>query len=167
MIKIKELPSLELLNTLFDYNPETGEFIRKIAVGSRGLKGSVAGSINGIGYLRIRIKSFEYLGHRLAYYMFYKNIPDCIDHIDRNPSNNAILNLRPATQLQNSQNSSVRKDNTSGFKGVRFNKQSCKWFAQIFLNKKQTYLGCRNTPEEAYKLYKAAAVQHFGEFACV
>ena len=87
------------------------------------------------------------------------------DHIDRNPLNNRRHNLRPATSMENSQNHSLRMDNTSGVIGVSFNKTSNKWQANITVNKKLIYLGVYADKTEAIKTRLNAEKQYFGEFA--
>ena len=62
--------------------------------------------------------------HRLIALHFIPN-PDnkeMVDHIDRNKTNNHISNLRWATLSENSQNQSKRCDNTSGHKGITYDK---------------------------------------------
>ena len=87
-----------------------------------------------------------------------------IDHINRNPLDNRRCNLRYATKQQNNFNSSIRKDNTSGYRGVIWNKQVKKWHVQIAHNKKRIYLGCFNSIKEASEVYKSKAVELFGEY---
>jgi hypothetical protein len=60
-----------------------------------------------------------------------------------------------------------RSDNRSGFKGVTFYKKNGTWQADIQLNGKQIYLGRYASPQEAAKVYDAAALEYFGEFACI
>lgn len=87
------------------------------------------------------------------------------DHIDGDSLNNRRNNLRLATQTQNNRNAKRRKDNKSGYKGVYFKKSSQKWVAAIRVDSKCIHLGYRNNAEDAYELYKQAAIQYFGEFA--
>lgn len=88
-----------------------------------------------------------------------------VDHINRNKLDNRRENLRIATHSQNHANTGIRKDNSSGYKGVHWNKQSQKWVAQIKINKKTKRIGAYDTPEEAYKAYCAKAKELFGEFS--
>jgi hypothetical protein len=62
--------------------------------------------------------------------MHYGYIPSIIDHIDGNPLNNNIKNLRPATEMQNHHNMGISKRNKSGIKGVCWDKSKNKWFAR-------------------------------------
>lgn len=104
---MKPLPPLELLRELFTYCPETGKLIRAKTTSSRSVKGQIAGSLNRDGYLRVRVKSVEYMVHRLVWKLVKgEDIPDglYIDHIDRNRTNNRIDNLRLATDLINQNN---------------------------------------------------------------
>lgn len=87
------------------------------------------------------------------------------DHRDLNGLNNSRENLRAATHVQNQGNTGLRKNNTSGFKGVLFDSRLGKWFAKIQPKGKSIVLGCYNSPEEAAKAYDRAAVSYFGDFA--
>ena len=59
--------------------------------------------------------------------MFNDYIPNIVDHIDGNSSNNCIENLRDANKAQNGWNSKLNKNNSSGIRGVSWNKQTKKW----------------------------------------
>lgn len=88
-----------------------------------------------------------------------------IDHQDQNGLNNQRANLRYATQSENRANVALRKDSTSGFKGVSYSKRVGKWRAYIQKDKQQIHLGFFNIKEEAAKTYNEAAKKAFGEFA--
>ena len=87
------------------------------------------------------------------------------DHADRNSLNNRRYNLRPATISQNNRNISVRKDNTSGFIGVNWNKNCNLWIARIQIDGKDTYLGGSKDKNKAIKLRLEAEAKYYGEFA--
>lgn len=87
------------------------------------------------------------------------------DHQDGNGLNNTRTNLRLATKAENMRNQRLSQANTSGYKGVSWDKYREKWRAYIMPNKKQRFLGHFDTPEEAHAAYCAAALELFGEFA--
>jgi len=89
------------------------------------------------------------------------------DHINRNKLDNRRENLRVATNSQNTANASRSKSNTSGYKGVTWDKNRGKWIAQIKVDGKHKHLGRYETSKEAYTAYCNAAVEYFGEFACL
>ena len=109
--------------------------------------------------------------YRLVYMAFIGHIPDGmeVDHKDRDRSNNCYDNLRLATRSQNAANSTKKRTNTSGYKGVSKSKSKVKtrWYAGIEVMGKYHYLGTFDTPQEASAAYRAAAIQHFGSFACL
>lgn len=88
-----------------------------------------------------------------------------VDHEDRNPLNNRRSNLRLATRTQNNCNQGVRKDNSSGFKGVRWVENEQRWIARIRIDGKRKTLGRFKSAEAAHEAYIAAASELHGEFA--
>lgn len=88
-----------------------------------------------------------------------------VDHIDGNGLNNQRSNLRLATNTQNSCNKGLTVSNTSGYKGVSWNKKSRKWQAYINVDTKRIYLGRYDNRIDAAHAYDAAAIKYHGEFA--
>lgn len=88
-----------------------------------------------------------------------------IDHINGDKLDNRRGNLRLATRLQNIGNNGIRRDNTSGVRGVSWMSSLNKWRAYIAKNGKQIHLGIFERKEEAKRAYNLAALQYFGEFA--
>lgn len=88
-----------------------------------------------------------------------------VDHIDGNPSNNCLSNLRLCDRAGNNRNQRIRKDNTSGFKGVCWHKVTGKWAATIMADKMARHIGLFSTPEEAAAAYNEMAIKYHGEFA--
>ena len=87
------------------------------------------------------------------------------DHIDGNSLNNCRSNLRLATYAENNRNTRVRRDNTSGYKGVSWAADRGKWVAVICVDKCQRWLGAFDDPAEAAIAYNEAALRYHGEFA--
>ena len=90
-----------------------------------------------------------------------------VDHRDGDGLNNRRSNLRMATRSQNQHNQKLASHNTSGFKGVRWDKQRGKWQAAIRLNGKRKHLGFFPTPEAAYEAYCKGSAEIHGEFGRV
>lgn len=152
------------LREVLSYDSQTGEFIwiKPPHVHPR-LYGLTAGCTS-TGYVTIRVDGRKYNAHRLAWLYVYGEIPLMrIDHRDGNPFNNAISNLRLATQAQNCANA-ARWRGKSLPKGVRLVKGS-RFQARISFNKKQIALGVFDTVESAAQAYERAAINLYGEFA--
>lgn len=158
---------------LLDYNPDTGDLTWKVTICSRAVAGSVAGSAhfrtdrNGKpSSIYIQIDGKRYGAHRLAWLLYYREFPMIfIDHINNNPLDNRICNLREATTSQNGMNRGKPKNNTSGLKGVSWSLKSAKWRSKISCDGKLHLLGLFDTPEEAHKAYCKKAKELHGEFA--
>lgn len=99
--------------------------------------------------------------------MHYGPVPDGFvpDHKDRNPINNRLQNLRLATQDQNAQNATRRKDNLLGLKGVTYNKVTQKYAARIQANGVLMSLGHHPTKGMAAVARAKAAIRYHGPFA--
>lgn len=155
----------ERLRELLHYEPETGIFRGRVTSGGR-LAGDVAGYCSHSGYVEIRVDRRPYYAHRLAWLYVYGIWPSGgIDHRNQIKHDNRIDNLREATGSQNGANTGKRIDNTSGFKGVSWSKQSRRWQAHIRSHGRSKYLGLFDTPEEAHAAYVEAAHCLHGEFA--
>ena len=156
------------LKELLCYDPDSGIFTHKVYRGNQVLAGSIAGRPSGDGHLSTQIDGKEYLLHRLAWLYIHGCFPPHqIDHRNLMKADNRWGNLRLATNSQNSMNKGKQSNNTSGYKGVSFNKPSKKWQARITVNGKRHYLGYFKSVECAGKAYaKAAKILH-KEFANV
>jgi hypothetical protein len=88
-----------------------------------------------------------------------------VDHINGNGLDNRRANLREATKRQNGWNRGPNRANTSGFKGVTWNKACRSWQAKITVGGASSYLGLFARAEEAAVAYDAAARDLQGEFA--
>lgn len=96
---------------------------RKSPSGISNHKGEPIGYKRRDGYYLLSYGGNHVLAHRAVYILTYGAIKTgyVIDHIDRNPSNNLIENLREVTQKVNSNNSKVRIDNNTGERYIKVN----------------------------------------------
>ena len=78
------------------------------------------------------------------------------DHINRNKLDNRHCNLRTATRSENQQNVGIRKDNTSGVKGINYNITLKRWSARIQRNKVRKLIGFFKTKDEAVNAMNGA-----------
>jgi hypothetical protein len=133
----EKLTKEELMSNLH-YDQLTGIFTRKL----NAIKGTPAGYINTSGYLRIMVSGNIYQAHRLAWLYITGRFPKSqIDHINRNRSDNRFCNLREANHYENQWNVSIQKRNTSGHKGVSWDRRRSKWVAMCCINRKQKNIG--------------------------
>ena len=87
-----------------------------------------------------------------------------VDHINGDTLDNRKCNLRICTQADNMKNQKKHIRNTSGYKGVSWNKKSKAWEVSITQNGKRHYLGMYKDKEEAIKVRKEAEEKYFGEY---
>ena len=87
-----------------------------------------------------------------------------VDHINRDVMDNRRENLRYVTSSQNGMNRGMMKSNTSGYRGVTWDKKTEKWRARIGLNGKQIWLGYFDDIEEAATAYKKKALELFEQY---
>lgn len=106
-----------------------------------------------------------YMAREIMKYHGYDIEGKDIDHEDRNGANNQKYNLRIATKSQNGINQVLRKNNTTGFKGVTYEKYTNKYKAQIWFENVCIHLGRFDDPEEAALAYDRAARRYHGKFA--
>lgn len=153
-----ELTHARLVEKL-TYEPETGIF--RWRFDSRGSRsGTIAGSIGKRGYRQFTIDGRQYKAHRLAWFYMHGCWPvNDIDHRDHNRDNNAIRNLRDATDAINNQNMVLpQKRNKAQLLGVF--PHGKRWGARITFFGKRLFLGAHDTPEKAHQAYLAAKREH-------
>lgn len=139
---------------LINYNPKTGLFTWN-AKRRRCTPGAKAGCRMKNGYIIIRLDNALYLAHRLAWlYMTGAWPAHQIDHVNGDRADNRFSNLREATNIENAHNRHKRRNNKSGYTGVRA--ESKRWLAEIKVNYKTIRLGLFDTPEEASRAYQDA-----------
>lgn len=172
MTTFREFVSADELRSALDYDVATGIFRWKFRDDMQrkwNLKhaGRIAGHTEKrLRYVSIRLNKVSFQAHRLAWLYFYGEWPTGpIDHINRDPADNRITNLRVADVSENARNRIAQKNNSSGFKGVCFERCTGKWRAQIVVRGHHHSLGRYDSAEEAAAAYRIAATQFHGEFA--
>lgn len=131
----------ERLKDLLSYDAATGDFVWRVQRG-RKKAGEPAGVKDHYGYVVIRIDTVLYKAHRLAWLYTHGVWPTHgLDHINRNPSDNRIANLRDVSHAANMANAKVRYDSKSGVAGVRWRTDRNRWAASIKIGYRQHALG--------------------------
>ncbi len=134
------------------YEPETGIFtwIKETHPWIKHL-GKQAGTVNEDGYIKIRLNRVGYSAHRLAWLFVYGSMPKLIDHINGNPADNRIVNLREATSKANANN---RKRHRAGWLVGTSCKPNGRWRAFGYVKNKQKHLGTFGTMIEAHEAFR-------------
>jgi hypothetical protein len=174
----KPLPGAAYLRECFDYNPETGAFVwrarprhhfesdRRWRQANTRSAGKIAGTPNKFGHIWTGLGDGRFYVHRIIWKMMTGEEPPELDHHNRKPFDNRWSNLRIATRRNNTQNKTVRSDAASGLKGVRPDKRSGRYGAEICIGGNKRWLGTFESKEAAHAAYCAAAREAFGQFFC-
>ena len=152
------------------YSPETGECWRKLSAGRWKL---ITPGNNGGIYTCLDICGRTCRLHRIIAEVFLNDGKpltatqqvDHIQHADGSHTQDRLSNLRVASSSQNGMNQRIARNNTSGYKGVSWEKKANKWRATIVSCGRTKYLGYFPTAEAAALAYDKAAKELHGEFA--
>lgn len=151
----------ERVRRLLRYNKESGKLFWRVSRGSVAA-GKEAGTLKKNGYYYIAILGRKYQVHRVIWLIVYGHWPiHTIDHINRNPGDNRLLNLRDVPQGANKANSGAYKNNRLGVKGV--SRSGKRFKSSLFVNGKSIYLGTFDTPEQASRVFQDAHRRHWTE----
>jgi len=153
----------EILHQYFEY--KDGVLYWKLSVSNNVKASYKAGCTNNNGYTIIKLFKKYIYAHRAIFMMFNDYVPNIVDHIDGNARNNRIENLRDTSKAQNAWNSKLHKNNSSGIRGVSWNKQTGKWKAEIRANGQCYFLGRFSTLESAKKAIDLARNKYHGKYA--
>lgn len=183
------LPPLDFVRELFNYNPESGvlswrkrpdhhfKSLDAAKHWNARFVGTPAGNkckrANGdkryseVGIKVAGGKTKLFAVHRIAWLLHTGEDPGLfeIDHINHDPSDNRICNLRKCSVTQNSQNSLGQRNRVHNLpKGVFMDRT--RYISKITCEGKSYRLGSFDTPEEAHQAYCEAANKLHKNFAC-
>lgn len=153
---------------LLDYDPNTGKLTWRFSIAKNKIKqGTEAGCIDRANMRRlVCIDGKTYKAHRIIWLHVYGYEPECfIDHINRNPSDNRLCNLREVTNKCNIRNTGNYKNNTSSVKGIYWHKDRKKWYAHICVDGDSHHLGSYKSLDNAV-CARLAAEQCFNWSGC-
>lgn len=150
---------------VLDYDPEMGDLSwkirrRKINPGQKIVR------TKGHGYCRVMIDGVSYLAHKLAYLMHHGWMPEVVDHINHDKTDNSAANLRACTKSGNERNTGKRSNNSSGFKGVSLRKGTGKYEVRVMVYGRCQYFGLYSDIELAELVASEARAKYHGDFAC-
>lgn len=132
---------MDWLSAWLKYDHISGQLVWKKKPARNIVIGSVAGGANPAGYIRLQVCKQWFLAHRVCWFLHYGYEPSGhIDHIDGNPGNNAIKNLRLVDHQANMRNAKMRTDNTSGLTGVGRESRKGRWISGVSINGKSKRL---------------------------
>lgn len=152
------------LKTYVIYDANTGVFSARCKR-NKIKPGDILGYKRPDGYVQFRVNGIRKLAHQWAYLYTYGYIPEELDHINLDKSDNRISNLRPITRSLNMHNTNKPVTNTSGYKGIWLDKRVNKWVAELWLNREKIYIGNYDSPDIAYAAYCNVAKQYLKEYA--
>ncbi len=159
------LPTTEEIKENIHYDPDTGEFTWAVSKGKM-FKGVPAGTSRADGYRSITINRSRHLAHRMAWVITHGEWPvGVIDHINGDPSDNRIANLRAATHSENMRNARKSCRNTSGHKGVAWDRRSRRWRVKLNSEGKDKHIGVYRNIADAVAAYAVASRRYHGEFS--
>lgn len=162
MTKFKPTPPAKLLRELICYDPLTGECRWRVRRGGTANAGCLIRPRNG----QVNIAGSMHIFTRLIWKIKTgKDCPTIIDHKNKDNSDNRWRNLRKATRSQNNVNTKLRKDNSSGYRGVkRYQWLPDTWCAVVSYQHKRYHFGPVKNIEEAIAWRKQKARELHGAF---
>lgn len=160
------MPDIDFLREKFALDADRGVLIRRQTY--HGFKsGEVVGYLRPCGYRWVKLKGKSYAAHRIIYFMATGEDPGLlmVDHINGEPDDNRLSNLRPADMKQNGRHRANNlRTNTSGHRGVWQSPKTGRWHVAVRVDGKSLQK-VLPTKEDAVEMAAALRSQHYGEFA--
>lgn len=122
-------------------------------------------SMTGNGYAyRMTTKNYKQTIHYLHRVITGAPKGFDVDHVNRDKLDNRCSNLRVCSRGQNEANVSLRKNNTSGYRGVSWSKKDRRWHSRIQNGESYRSLGAYKDKMDAVRAYEKAAKEKYGDF---
>ena len=137
------------ISSLATYDPINGKIYSKVSNSNVKTGEELRGTIDERGYIRVGLDGKTYTLHRLAFLLMKEVLPEQVDHINRDKSDNRWSNLRGCNQVQNQWNIGKRSTNTSGYKNVSWRKQRNTWIGRFKYNGETYHVGSFDCPHKA------------------
>ena len=173
----------EIARELLTYNPDTGKLLWKERpvkyfknqnpnyakrwnnrwVGKEAFTSINRNKKSNHRRLQGRVLSKRYYAHRITWLIYYGEWPkNEIDHINQDPTDNRIENLRDVTHAENNKNRTLQNNSTTGYIGVSYcaSRLTTKYRADISINNVNKYLGFYDTAEEAAAVRSVASIYY-------
>lgn len=158
------IPNIEYVRARYSFDPETG-ILTRIWGSCPNTKPGPVTFLHPSGYIMCEINYAKHGVHRVGWFLTYGVWPaGHIDHINGIKTDNRLRNLRAVDQSRNQWNGVLRRDNTSGYKGV-YKTKTGRFGALIKQFNQRFHLGTFDTAVEAHEAYCAEAARRFGEYA--
>ena len=161
----------EYARSVLDYDPDTGQLrwkLRPLAPKrwNDRYAGNLVGTPSTHGYLVFRLNERTHYAHRAIWLIVTGDWPSLkVDHRNGIQTDNRWKNLRLVDDVANSINQKVKASNTSGHKGVSWNKRDHLWEAYLSLRRKRYSLGRYHNIGDAIEARREAEVRLHGQFA--
>lgn len=149
----------------FSHDPSTGDLFWRDTPNGRGFRPRKRGEKVSMrphtnGRLRIDFLARKYLVHRIIWCLEYGRWPrKFIDHINGDPADNRLVNLREVDNKMNCRNQKLRSTNKSGTMGVQWRKDRQQWIAVIARGGVRRSLGFFDHLDDAVAARRAAEVE--------
>jgi len=166
--KVESQVTFAMVDAELIYEPDSGLFLRKCGR-NRGKKAGYRD--NTKGYNRIHLFGRKFVAGRVAWLLTYGEWPESsVDHINGDPGDDRLVNLRLADDSEQQWNKGLNRNNSSGVKGVSFNKRRAEanlppWETYITIAYKRVHLGFFEKMSDAITHRQKAEVLYHDEFA--